>query len=261
MAAVKDSEGWRLVFALRFSGLEGQGRSNSREIVVLEEHTPGGSFNAWKGLGNPEHKAERGRRVGLPAAVATSDGRVHLFVRNAGKGLSSRVREANGKWGKWQSLHGQEIQEGLTVALDKQGRVHVFGVGRDTVHHWSQDDTGKPVHEMPLKGLPGPGGDPVAAALGSDDALTVVYRTPEAVAPSAYRLTGGENTSQANGAGLPGFAGYGPLAACTVPRRGGKDALMLLGRAMNGEIQLADTDSGDSPVHAPPSTSPWAPPR
>lgn len=251
VAAVKDSEGRRLVFALRFSGLEGQGRSNSREIVVLEEHAPGGSFNAWKGLGNPEHKAERGRRVGLPAAVATSDGRVHLFVRNAGKGLSSRVREANGKWGKWQSLHGQEIQEGLTAALDKQGRVHVFGVGRDTVHHWSQDDTGKPVHEMPLKGLPGPGGDPVAAALGSDDALTVVYRTPEAVAPSAYRLTGGENTSQANGAGLPGFAGYGPLAACTVPRRGGKDALMLLGRAMNGEIQLADTDSGDSPVHAP----------
>ncbi|MEU4210037.1 PIG-L family deacetylase [Streptomyces sp. NPDC026206] len=252
LAAVKDARGRRLLFALRFSALEGQGRANSREIVVLEQRTPGGAFKGWKGLGNPERRTERGRRVGMPAAVATPDGRVHLFVRNASKGLSSRVREADGTWGKWQSLHGQEIQEGLTVALDKQQRVHVFGAGRDTVHHWSQEAPGRPVRHMPLTGLPGPGGDQVGAAPGPDGALTVVYRTPATAEPVAYRLEqDGSGTRQTSGGGLRDFTGYGALAAAGLPRRGGKDSLMVLGRAMNGEIQLADAESGDSPVRSP----------
>ncbi|MFI9309907.1 PIG-L family deacetylase [Streptomyces triculaminicus] len=252
LAAVKDAKGRRLLFALRFSGLEGQGRSNSREIVVLEQRTPGGSFKAWTGLGNPERKTERGRRVGMPAAVATPDGRVHLFVRNAGKGLSSRVREADGTWGKWQSLHGQEIQEGLTVTLDRQNRVHVFGVGRDTVHHWSQEAPGKPVRHMPLKGLPGPGGDRVGAALGPDGALTVVYRTPATAEPAAYRLSAdGSGTDRTTGTGLRSFAGYGELSAATVPRRGRTDSMMVLGRAVSGGIQLTDAESGDSPLLPP----------
>ncbi|MFI9239706.1 PIG-L family deacetylase [Streptomyces sp. NPDC053079] len=250
LAAVRDAKGRRLLFALRFSELEGQGRANSREIVVLEQRAPGGPFKGWAGLGNPERRTERGRRVGMPAAVATPDGRVHLFVRNAGKGLSSRVREADGTWGKWQSLHGQEIQEGLTVALDKQSRVHVFGAGRDTVHHWSQEAPGRPVRHMPLKGLPGPGGDQVGAALGQDGALTVVYRTPATAEPAAFRL-GQDAVEQSAGAGLRGFSGYGALAAATLPRRGGRDSLMVLGRGMTGGIQLVDAESGDSPVRPP----------
>ncbi|MEU7134529.1 PIG-L family deacetylase [Streptomyces sp. NPDC046261] len=252
LAAVRDAKGRRLLFALRFSALEGQGRANSREIVVLEQRAPGGPFKGWAGLGNPERKTERGRRVGMPAAVATPDGRVHLFVRNAGKGLSSRVREADGTWGKWQSLHGQEIQEGLTVALDRQQRVHVFGAGRDTVHHWSQEAPGGPVRHMPLRGLPGPGGDQVGAALGQDGALTVVYRTPATAEPTAYRLAqDGAGAEQTAGSGLRGFPGYGALAAATLPRRGGRDSLMVLGRGMNGAIQLIDAESGDSPVRPP----------
>ncbi|MFQ6199537.1 PIG-L family deacetylase [Streptomyces sp. NPDC000405] len=252
VASVKDAKGHRLLFALRFSSLEGQGRGNSREITVLEQHSPGGAFNAWKSLGNPEHKAERGRRVGVPAAVATPDGRVHLFVRNAGKGLSSRVREPDGSWGKWQSLHGQEIQEGLSAALDGQGRVHVFGIGRDTVHHWSQDAPGKPVRVMPLHGLPGPGGNQMGAALGADGGLTVVYRTPTAAEPVGYSLgRDGNGADRTGGSGLRSFTGYGPLTACTVPRRGGRDSLMVLGRALSGEIQLADAEAGDGPVRAP----------
>ncbi|PHQ51340.1 PIG-L family deacetylase [Streptomyces cinnamoneus] len=251
LASVKDAKGRRLLFALRFSELEGQGRGDAREIVVLEQRTPGGSFRAWTGLGNPEHRSERGRRVGVPAAIATPDGRVHLFVRNAGKGLSSRVREADGSWGRWRSLHGQEIQEGLTVALDERRRVHVFGAGRDTVHHWGQEAPGEPVRHMPLKGLPGPGGDPLGAALGPDGALTVVYRRPATDEPVAYRLTGGTGTERATAGGLRGFGGYGALTACVLPRRGRKDALMIMGRAINGQIQLTDAGSGDSPVRSP----------
>ncbi|MEV4438400.1 PIG-L family deacetylase [Streptomyces sp. NPDC049577] len=251
LASVKDADGRRLLFGLRFAELEGQGRANSREIVVLEEHTPGGAFRPWKGLGNPEHRTERGRRVGVPAAVATPDGRVHLFVRNAGKALSSRVREPDGTWGKWQSLHGEEIQDGLTVVLDARQHIHVFAAGRDTVHHWSQDSPGAPVRFQPLDGLPQPGGDPVGAGLAPDGSLTVVYRTPAAPEPIAHRLVAdGPRTEPADLAGLRDFTGYGALATLPVPRRGGKDALLVMGRAISGEIQLADTAAGGSPARA-----------
>ncbi|GAA2715872.1 MULTISPECIES: PIG-L family deacetylase [Streptomyces] len=237
LACVRDAHGHRLLFALRFSSLEGHGRSNSREIVVLEEG------REWHSLGNPEYRTERGRRVGVPVAVAVPDGRVHLFVRNAGKGLSTRVREADGTWGGWRSLHGQDIQEGLTAALDKDRRVHVFGLGRDTVHHWSQDAPGQPVRLMPLEGLPGPGGNQMGAAPGPDGALTLVYRTPTAAEPVAYRLTPEGGTEELRAGGLRALAGYGPLAAATVPRRGGKESLMLLSRSLTGALRLADASA------------------
>ncbi|MFE0042941.1 PIG-L family deacetylase [Streptomyces albireticuli] len=242
LASVRDSAGRRLLFALRFSALEGRGRPDTREIVVLEQRSPDGPFKAWQGLGNPEHRPDRGRRVGVPAAVAGPDGRVHLFVRNAGKGVSSRVREADGSWGKWQSLHGQEIQDGLTAVLDAEQRVHVFGTGRDTVHHWAQDAPGRPVRHQPLKGLPQPGGLP-GAALGGDGELAVVYRGPAAEQPTVHRVTPGSESVTSTD--LHDFAGYGPLAAHPLAVRGAGDAVLVLGRAVNGEIQLTDA-SGDS---------------
>ncbi|MEV5510431.1 PIG-L family deacetylase [Streptomyces orinoci] len=250
LATVQDSTGRRLVFALRFSALKGEGRADTRELVYLEEKSPGsGTFGSWKSLGNPEHKPDRGRRVGIPAVVATPDGKVHLFVRNAGKGVSSRVRAADGKWGKWQSLHGQELQEGLTAVLDKDNLVHVFGIGRDTVHHWTQEAADKPVKLAKLKGLPQPGGDPIGAGLDPDGALCVVYRRPAAKEPVGYRLKGGDATEQLDGSALGCLAGYGTVAALGVPARGGKDQLLLLSRSLDGHAQLMPSD-GDSPTVA-----------
>ncbi|WP_372408334.1 PIG-L family deacetylase [Streptomyces luteireticuli] len=246
LATVLDSAGRRLVFAMRFSALEGEGRADTREIVVLEQRSPGGPFKAWTGLGNPEHHPDRGRRVGMPAAVTAPDGRVHLFVRNAGKGVSTRVREPNGKWGKWRNLAGQEIQEGLTVLLDRDHRIHVFGAGRDTVHHWSQDDPGAPMRFLPLDDLPQPAGDPVAASVGPDGKVVVVYRRPASAEPEAYRLTGGADTERLDRSAARDLRGYGALSATPLPQRGHDDALMLLGRALDGHAQLTDASSEDA---------------
>ncbi|MCC3766239.1 PIG-L family deacetylase [Streptomyces sp. UNOC14_S4] len=251
LASVRDAAGRGLLFGLRFSALAGQGEPDTREIVVLEQKTPDGAFKDWQKLGNPEHKPDRGRRVGMPAAIATPDGRVHLFVRNAGKGVSSRVREPDGKWGKWQSLHGQEIQDGLTVTLDGDKRVHVFGTGRDTVHHWSQEKPGDPVRAMPLKGLPQPGGLP-GATLGPDGRLAVVYRTPEAAAPSVYRFKPGSDDVDTSE--LKSFDGYGPLDAHTLAVRGGNDTVMVLGRAIDGKVQVVDASSGDASPQVSPDS-------
>ena len=89
----RDGDGRQLLFGLRFAALGGHGGTNHREIVLLEQSSRGGAFRAWRGLGNPEPAPDRGRRIGVPVAVTAPDGRVHLFVRNADKGISTRVRE------------------------------------------------------------------------------------------------------------------------------------------------------------------------
>ncbi|MFH8985232.1 PIG-L family deacetylase [Streptomyces varsoviensis] len=263
LSSVKDSKGRRLIFALRFSALEGQGRPNTREIVMLEQRSPDGPFKPWTSLGNPVRKEWRGRRVGCPAAIATPDGRVYLYVRTADKGLATRVREPNGHWSGWKDIDGSEIQEGITVMLDKQQRVHVFAPGRDSVHHWTQDAPGKEVYFQPLDGLPQPGGQ-AGATLAPDGSITVVYRTPAAVQPVVHTFTppelGGDAQQTAadvaarsmKSSTLQHFDGYGPIGTHTLPVRGSKDSVMMLGRATNGGVQLQDSTSPSAtPLRAP----------
>ncbi|MFE5161506.1 PIG-L family deacetylase [Streptomyces sp. NPDC056697] len=246
LAAVRDSEGRQALFALRFAALGGQGAADLREIVVLEQRRPDGPFRAWTGLGTPETSSEHGRRVGCPAAVATADGRVHLFVRTADKGLATRVRDASGHWSPWQRLGGDEVQDGLTALLDAEGRVHVLASGRDTVHHWAQEWAGGPVALRPPTGLPRPGGDPPAAAVAPDGSLALVYRTPAATVPAVHGATS---------LTVRHFEGYGAIAAHTVAepsgRRGAK-TLLLVGRDLGGEVQVQYGTGPDArPLRSP----------
>ena len=167
-----------LLFALRFAALEGQGGRNARDIVVWRE-------GGWQSLGNPESDDDRGRRIGSPVAVATADGRVHLFARNADKGVSTRLLEG-GAWGPWQDLGGGEVQEGLAVVTDRGGRIHLFGAGHDTIHHWGQWVPGGPVTFRRLPHLPLPGDIP-AARLAADGSVELTYRRP--ASPQVYRET------------------------------------------------------------------------
>ncbi len=147
--------------------------------------------------------------------------------------------------------------------LDKQKRVHVFGPGRDAVHHWTQDAPGQAVYFQPLDGLPQPGGQP-GATLAPDGSITVVYRTPAAVQPVVHTFTppdvGGDAQQTAadidaksmKSSTLKHFEGYGPIGAQTLAVRGSKDSVMMLGRAINGGVQLQDgTSPSATPLRSP----------
>ncbi|MEN8653916.1 PIG-L family deacetylase [Streptomyces sp. 21So2-11] len=225
LGAAALDDGRQLLFGLRFAALAGHGAANTREIVLLEQRTPGGEFGAWTGLGNPEKRPDRGRRIGSPVAVAAPDGRVHFFVRNADQGISTRVRDTAGHWDAWRDLGGGEVQDGLAAVADGEGRVHVFAAGRDAVHHWTQDAPGTPVRSRPAPGLPAPGDSPTALA-APDGGIDLVYRRPATARLTKVRVGGGSR-------GRLRFDGYGALDAVTAP-----SGPVLLGRDERGRVQL-----------------------
>ncbi|MFG2303539.1 PIG-L family deacetylase [Actinacidiphila glaucinigra] len=212
--------GGPLLFALRFASLGSDRAANTRDVVVLEEGRD------WQGLGSPEDDPDRGRRIGVPVAVAAPDGRVHLFVRNAAKGLSTRVREPDGIWGGWQDLGGGEVQDGLSAVVDRDARVHVFAAGRTAVHHWFQDAPGRPFTCRALTALPVPA-DPPAAAAEPDGSLSLVYRLPASDELVVHRLGA---VRAAAGPDRPRtFDGYGPVAQAHG---------LLAGRAADGAVRV-----------------------
>ncbi|WP_328397613.1 PIG-L family deacetylase [Streptomyces sp. NBC_00390] len=232
-------DGRQLLFGLRFEAISGHGGPNSREIVLLEQRSAGGPFLAWRGLGNPERVDDRGRRIGVPVAATAPDGRVHLFVRNADKGVSTRVREADGSWSGWQDLGGGETQDALTTTVDTEGRVHVFGAGRTGVHHWTQNHPGGPLTHRRDSGLPLAVEAP-AALPAPDGSVRLFYRserTWQPEFPDDGRGTASPELTaiSADGEQLPAvrFDGYGPVVAA-----GSREGSLLLGRDLRGRIQL-----------------------
>ncbi|PCG86942.1 PIG-L family deacetylase [Streptomyces sp. WZ.A104] len=223
LGGASTADGRQLLFGLRFAALGGHGSGNEREIVLLEQASPEGPFRAWRGLGNPARGRDHGRRIGIPVAVAAPDGRVHLFVRDAEKGISTRVRDAvTGGWSPWRDLGGGEVQDGLTATVDRTGRVHVYAAGHEAVHHWTQDSPGdKLTARAPLTGSPAPSHAP--AALPAPDGSVELY----------YRAAAKAGLTAVNSENAPRFAGYGPVAA--TPSPGGP---VLLGRSAEGRIQL-----------------------
>ncbi|MGW8766371.1 PIG-L family deacetylase [Streptomyces sp. NPDC055815] len=202
-------DGRVLLLGVRFAALDGHGGANRREVVLLEQRSPGGGFLAWRGLGNPERSDDRGRRIGAPVAVTAPDGRVHLFVRNADKGVSTRVRAGDGSWSPWRPLPGDaEVQDGPAVSTDPAGRVHVYAAGRESVRHW--------VDGVPRSARLPLSGSTVASAGGE-----LWFR-----APASARLSGP--------AGDAGLDGYGDVVAARSPALG----TVLLGTDVKGRTVL-----------------------
>ncbi|MFF5633866.1 PIG-L family deacetylase [Streptomyces sp. NPDC012825] len=243
-------DGRVLLLGVRFAALDGHGGANRREVVLLEQRSPGGPFLAWRGLGNPERGDDRGRRLGSPVAVAAPDGRVHLFVRNADRRVSTRVRAADGSWGPWRTLPGEaEVQDGLAVSVDASGRVHVYAAGREAVRHWV--DGRERTERLPLSG------STVASADG------VLFHRP----PADARLLGP--------AGDAGLDGYGEVVAArsaalgtvllgtdprgrAVVRAGGRPRTRTTGPAAASPAALHLGARGATVVGFGPDGRPWS---
>ena len=101
------------------------------DVVTAVQTTSGGTFSAWTSLGNPN--GEGGTMTGLPAVAADGNGRLQLFTRNGGSGISSKVQNADGSFGDWIDLHGWGVQDGLSAVTDAGGRIRLFTTHCDNV--------------------------------------------------------------------------------------------------------------------------------
>ncbi|MDT9693725.1 PIG-L family deacetylase [Streptomyces sp. P9(2023)] len=242
ISVITDAEGRQLVFALRFSRMDGSTSGNVREVVMLRQRTPGGAFeSSWTGLGTPETRPRRSRLTGTPTAVTGSDGRIHVFVRNGDKGVSTRVMDQGGTWSPWRALPGGYIQEGLSATVDGGGLIHLFAASPGWVEHWAQRTRSGELRKASrrLVAKPGDAPDAVTAADGS---VLVGYRPVTSDRVMVERLAAGRTgrwTTVAN----PAVPGYGRVSLVG-GRKPGADGLLMAVAADGGEGLVYDVRDG-----------------
>ncbi|MFF0474363.1 PIG-L family deacetylase [Streptomyces sp. NPDC004284] len=243
ISVVTPPDGRVMVFALRFSQLEGSTKRNLREIVMLRQRVPGGGFESgWMSLGNPEARPRRGRLTGPPTAVVGSDGRVHVFVRNGDKGVSTRVLDTrSGTWSPWRSLPGGRVQDGLTATVDGRGLIHLFASSALWVEHWAQRTPTGDLRRASRRFVAEPGDAPDAVTT-PDGSVLLGYRTVASDHVMIERLAAGRAKRWTTVADTPA-PGYGRVSLLA-KRKGGADELSMAVPAAVGDGLVYDIARG-----------------
>ncbi|MEV4133039.1 PIG-L family deacetylase [Dactylosporangium sp. NPDC049742] len=154
-------------------------RLSDHHIVALRQSTVNGGFTgAWEDLGSPNSGWATFDNVGTPAVARRQDGRLQVFVKNGGGGLSHTYRTATDTWsGTWFDQGGSDLQDGLTAVTNPGGVIEVFGSTRTKVLHWYQSaPNGAFVADTTFPaGVPA---SPPSAAMNQAGAIDLVYRQP-----------------------------------------------------------------------------------
>jgi LmbE family N-acetylglucosaminyl deacetylase len=207
-----NAAGGAQIFAARMT-TDADPRRQVREIVTIGQPSAGAPFDAWTGLGNPhdmDSDPVRRRGLGMPAVARYADGRLALFVRNFGGGVSSRVQAVDGGWQPWADLHGSDIQDGLAAVSTMDGRIELYAAGKTGVLRWLQDAVGGPWRHELLSVAP-PAAPPTVARR-PDGRLMLLTRAAQTSAVLAYQQTS-DGAWDPRPIDLGGDGGSGPIAA------------------------------------------------
>ncbi|MEV8325917.1 PIG-L family deacetylase [Kitasatospora sp. NPDC056731] len=196
-------------------------RLTDHHIISLPQGAPNGWWwNSWADHGNPNTGLGNEDQVGVPVVAGNQDGRLELFVKNGGGGLSSiRQTTPGGVWtGTWTDLGGTDLQDPVTAIRNGVGAIEVFASTRTAVLGWRQ---GAPNGAFGGPG-PIPGARPASppkAALDQDGRIELAYREAGTGAMLvSYQTRPGGEWSQSP-APLGGDGGVGEPAAATAGGR------------------------------------------
>ncbi|QNP63280.1 PIG-L family deacetylase [Streptomyces genisteinicus] len=260
IAVTTAAGGDHLVFALRFAGLGPGDRENVREVVVLRQRPRGdGPAGTWQSLGSPETEPRRTRLTGTPVAVTGADGRVHLFVRNGHKGVSTRVLGTGGTWSAWRRLPGGHVQEGLAAAVDGDGRVHLFAASTGWTEHWAQRGVRGRLRRGSRRLVARPGDVPDAVT-AADGSVLVGYRRVASDRVIVERLAPGRLARWSTVTERP-VPGYGRVALVGGRRPTASDLRIAVGGGAvggpdgDGTVLRAAVPSAAAPVQGVPTTA------
>jgi hypothetical protein len=180
----------------------------------------------WISIGHPD---KTGDRTGTPAVAVDSRGRAHVFVRNAGGGVSMRMQKEKGGWDPWRDLKGRDVQGELTAVAGESGRVELYAAVPGALLHWTQEEPAAvPTLEEAMETPVRP--DTLRALATSPDTTTLFY-TDDSGDLCVWR-PGTKPTTV-----LPS-AGPGPVSAvrCALD---GHDCTLLAQRSAGGRIAFA----------------------
>lgn len=218
----------------------------SHEIVTTVQAEAGGDFVEWCSLGNPN--GADGPHTGAPAVGANADGRLQIFAKNSGGGVSTTYQTTvNGPFSPWLDLGGGPDVQGRPVCIPRpDGRMALFASRRTSIRMWTQtapngawatpvDITADAITSSPT------------AARNADGRLEVFWRGQAGDVRTVFELTvdglwSGAPTS------LGGPGGVGEVAALTMSSA--DDRILLLGSGPGGGIITTSQTRPDA-VFAP----------
>ncbi|MEV4758773.1 PIG-L family deacetylase [Micromonospora sp. NPDC049559] len=234
IAVGRDADGRLEVFARRLS---------DHRIMVIWQTAPNASWaGSWADLGNHNAGMSNADQMGCPVVARHADGRLVVFVKNGGGGVSGKAQTvAGGGWGAWQDLGGGDVQDGLAAVNAPDGRIELFAATTTGLLHWYQSAVNG---SFTLNtGLPclAPAGPPTAV-LGSDGRIRVVYRKGGGVDVAVSRQ------ASPNGGWAPPVAGPGPGGTGHLATAVLGDDVHVVGRDADDGISVAPLDGDCLPL-------------
>ncbi|MFE7638355.1 PIG-L family deacetylase [Kitasatospora sp. NPDC057518] len=196
-------------------------RLTDHHLLSLPQAVPNGRWwDSWADHGNPNTGLGNEDQVGVPAVANSLDGRLELFVKNGGGGLSGiRQTTPGGVWtGTWTDFGGTDLQDPVTAIRNGAGAIEVFAATRTAVLGWHQS--------TPNGAITGPDpipdarpASPPKAALDQDGRIELAYREvgTGAVLVSYQTRPGGPWSRTP--APLGGHGGVGEPATATLAGR------------------------------------------
>ncbi|WP_353945331.1 hypothetical protein ABII15_29715 [Streptomyces sp. HUAS MG91] len=202
----------------------GDGR-RSVDLMYTMQYQSSRPLNDWRALANPHKETDdRHPRLGRPVGAVDNAGILHVFARNAGRGLHLRHEDKDGKWKAWQDLRGSALHDGVTVGVTSRGRIGVLAPSDKPVHHWQQKSQGgsfERLTDVHITMVPGTG----TALETSDDQLT--FYVGDAYSPGLLAVR--PDGSIVPIGGVPGGGAVSALRTLV----DGQDCTVLVHRGLN----------------------------
>jgi LmbE family N-acetylglucosaminyl deacetylase len=190
----------------------------------------------WNDLGTPNPGPDA-RYVGSPALAPNADGRLQVFVMNAGGGLSSRWQGSDRRWGPWADLAGTDLQDPCDALLDPSGRLEVIAATRTGLVLWRQSVPNGGITRGPIPGLAP--ASTATFAVNADGRPEVHYR--EAGTAAVGSSWQDADFAWRSTTSLGGHGGFGAVANATVNGR-----IAAVTRNAGGSISVALQQSPNS---------------
>ncbi|SEQ76415.1 PIG-L family deacetylase [Lentzea albida] len=207
-------------------------------ILVAGQSAPGGGFDTWTDVGNPDGATPA---LGTPGLVLSGDGVLELFAVNGANGISNAWQNPDGSFSGWIALSGNTAMivsppVGLTSTT---GRLHLFGDANGQVDHWEQN----PGASLAYKSIGAVECTHAPSFTMDGNKVRVLVRehTDGAIGTVAEGSSNGTFSALAH---LGGQGGVGPVSAVT---SGGSAARVLAFARNDGYgISVARQTSGDT---------------